>query len=58
MSDDLKKNKYLEFSDSALFPVKIKELLHDKNTDYLYSKMEKELSQDDKIEVNKHLNNN
>ena len=56
MSDDLKKNKYLEFSDSALFPVKTKELLHDKNTDYLYSKMEKELSQDDKIEVNKHLN--
>ena len=56
MSDDLKKNKYLEFADSALFPAKTKEFMQDKNTKYLYTKIENELPTDDKIEVNKHLN--
>lgn len=56
MSDDLKKNKFLEFTDRELFPAKTKEFMKDKNTKYLYSKLESELSAKDKIEVNKHLN--
>ena len=56
MTDDLKKNKYLLFTEHNLKPLKTKEFLHDKNTKYLYSRMEKELPEKEQEKVINHLN--
>lgn len=56
MSDDLKKNKYLLFTENNPKPIKTKEFLHDKNTKYLYSRMEKELPKIEQEKVINHLN--
>lgn len=56
MTDDLRKNKYLTFSDKSLYPIKSKDFMADENTKYLYTKMEKELPQNEQEKVVKHLN--
>lgn len=56
MTDDLRKNKYLTFSDKSFLPIKSKEFMADENTKYLYTKMENELPPKEQEKVIKHLN--
>ena len=51
MTDDLKKNKYLLFTENNPKPLKTKAFLRDKNTEYLYSRMEKELPEKEQEKV-------
>lgn len=56
MTDDLKKNKYLLFTENNPKPLKTKAFLRDKNTEYLYSRMEKELPEKEQEKVLNHIN--
>lgn len=56
MADDLRKNKYLIFSDKSVLPRKTEEFMLDGNTKSLYEKLERELPKDEQEKVMKHLN--